>query len=55
MITGAAEQVATGLREALTATGADALNLRVHAPGLDPDEVTDQIRALRGVTRLLRS
>jgi alkanesulfonate monooxygenase SsuD/methylene tetrahydromethanopterin reductase-like flavin-dependent oxidoreductase (luciferase family) len=54
MITGTAEQIADQLRACLAATGADALNLRVHVPGLDPAQVTDQITALGDVVRLLR-
>jgi alkanesulfonate monooxygenase SsuD/methylene tetrahydromethanopterin reductase-like flavin-dependent oxidoreductase (luciferase family) len=53
MATGSAEEVATRLHDALATTGADALNLRVHAPGLDPGEVTEQIRALHEVRQLL--
>jgi alkanesulfonate monooxygenase SsuD/methylene tetrahydromethanopterin reductase-like flavin-dependent oxidoreductase (luciferase family) len=55
MICGDAEQIAEQLRTSLAATGADALNLRVHAPGLDPVEVSDQIAALRDVVDLLRA
>jgi alkanesulfonate monooxygenase SsuD/methylene tetrahydromethanopterin reductase-like flavin-dependent oxidoreductase (luciferase family) len=54
MVTGDAAAIAEGLKAALVATGADALNLRVHAPGLDPADVTDQIRALADVLTHLR-
>jgi alkanesulfonate monooxygenase SsuD/methylene tetrahydromethanopterin reductase-like flavin-dependent oxidoreductase (luciferase family) len=54
MITGTAGEVAERLHDSLTATGADALNLRVHAPGLDPGVVIDQIAALGDVVALLR-
>jgi alkanesulfonate monooxygenase SsuD/methylene tetrahydromethanopterin reductase-like flavin-dependent oxidoreductase (luciferase family) len=54
MITGTAEDIAERMRDSLAATGADALNLRVHAPGLDPAVVTDQIAALSEVVSLLR-
>jgi alkanesulfonate monooxygenase SsuD/methylene tetrahydromethanopterin reductase-like flavin-dependent oxidoreductase (luciferase family) len=55
MITGQPGEIAERLRQALADTGADALNIRVHAPGLDPGEVTDQIAALADVVGLLRS
>jgi alkanesulfonate monooxygenase SsuD/methylene tetrahydromethanopterin reductase-like flavin-dependent oxidoreductase (luciferase family) len=55
MITGAATEIAARLNDALEATGADALNLRVHAPGLDVGAVDDQIAALADVTAALRA
>jgi alkanesulfonate monooxygenase SsuD/methylene tetrahydromethanopterin reductase-like flavin-dependent oxidoreductase (luciferase family) len=55
MICGAADEITDQLRNSLVATGADALNLRVHAPGLDPAEVSDQIAALAEVVAMLRS
>jgi alkanesulfonate monooxygenase SsuD/methylene tetrahydromethanopterin reductase-like flavin-dependent oxidoreductase (luciferase family) len=55
MIAGQPAEIADRLRQSLTDTGADALNVRVHAPGLDPGEVTAQIAALADVVELLRS
>jgi hypothetical protein len=40
------DQVAGRLHEVLTVSGADALNLRVHLPGMAPDEVREQILRL---------
>jgi hypothetical protein len=42
------------LREALEVTGADALNLRVHVPGVEPATVDAQIAALAEVLSALR-
>jgi alkanesulfonate monooxygenase SsuD/methylene tetrahydromethanopterin reductase-like flavin-dependent oxidoreductase (luciferase family) len=55
MVTGGAGEIAEQLQEALTQTGADALNLRVHVPGLEASLVTDQIAALTDVVHLLKS
>jgi alkanesulfonate monooxygenase SsuD/methylene tetrahydromethanopterin reductase-like flavin-dependent oxidoreductase (luciferase family) len=55
MICGTAEAIADQLRDCLEVTAADALNLRVHVPGLDPAEVSDQIAALRDVLDLIRT
>jgi len=49
-----AESVAEGLLAAMEAAGADALNLRVHMPGLAPEAVRGQIEALGEVVTLLR-
>ena len=49
-----AETVAVGLFEAMTRAGADACNLRVHAPGISPDQVRTQIASLAGVVSRLR-
>ncbi len=46
MIVGAAADVARGLREVQTAAGADALNLRVHVPGVTPVAAREQIARL---------
>ena len=51
MITGNVDEIAAGLAAALAASGADALNLRVHAPGLDPAVVDEQIAALADVVK----
>ncbi len=49
-----AGSVAEGLLAAMRAAGADALNLRVHMPGLVPEAVRGQIEALADVVTLLR-
>ena len=41
-----------GLVDALDRAGADALNLRVHVPGVSPDGRTEQIAAPRPTTVL---
>lgn len=43
------------LSDLLAATGVDALNLRVHVPGVEPDAARHQIRALGEVAVALRS
>jgi alkanesulfonate monooxygenase SsuD/methylene tetrahydromethanopterin reductase-like flavin-dependent oxidoreductase (luciferase family) len=55
MICGSTEEIVGRLVAACGDTGADALNLRVHAPGLDPAVVSDQIAALSDVVRLVKS
>jgi hypothetical protein len=50
---GAPREVVAGLREALTATGADALNLRLHVPGVTPKEIEQQTEALAPVLEQL--
>jgi alkanesulfonate monooxygenase SsuD/methylene tetrahydromethanopterin reductase-like flavin-dependent oxidoreductase (luciferase family) len=49
MITGTAAAIADQLNDALLATGADALNLRIHAPGIDVATIDDQLAALGDV------
>ena len=49
MIAGDTAAIAEQLTAALGATGADALNLRIHAPGIDVATIDDQIDALRDV------
>ena len=49
-----AASVADQLRAAATEAGTDALNLRVHAPGVPPAAVRDQIERLGDVVALLR-
>jgi hypothetical protein len=39
-------EVAAGLVDAMERAGADALNLRVHVPGLAPEAAREQIAAL---------
>jgi alkanesulfonate monooxygenase SsuD/methylene tetrahydromethanopterin reductase-like flavin-dependent oxidoreductase (luciferase family) len=55
MICGTTDEIMTRLAAACADSGADALNLRVHAPGLDPAVVSDQIASLTDVVRLLKS
>ncbi len=50
-----ASSVADALVGVMTRGGADACNLRVHAPGIGPDQVRDQIAALAEVVALVRS
>ena len=40
------ESVVTGLLEAVDRAGADALNLRVHVPGVSPEAAREQIARL---------
>jgi alkanesulfonate monooxygenase SsuD/methylene tetrahydromethanopterin reductase-like flavin-dependent oxidoreductase (luciferase family) len=54
MVVGTPERIAERLAAAKAECGADALNLRVHAPGLGPAEVGDQISRLADVVALLR-
>jgi alkanesulfonate monooxygenase SsuD/methylene tetrahydromethanopterin reductase-like flavin-dependent oxidoreductase (luciferase family) len=42
------ERIAAALAEALRRTGADALNLRIHVPGVDPATALEQIARLGG-------
>ena len=46
LVSGAGASVAERLAADLTATGADALNLRIHVPGVDPRAARDQIQRL---------
>jgi alkanesulfonate monooxygenase SsuD/methylene tetrahydromethanopterin reductase-like flavin-dependent oxidoreductase (luciferase family) len=55
LIGGTAAQVAEELAAARAGAGADSLNVRVHVPGITPDEVGEQIDALTAVLSLLRS
>jgi len=55
LVTGAdATVVADALFEVMTRAGADACNLRLHAPGITPDQVRGQISALSQVVARLR-
>ncbi len=55
LITGStADEVAGQVAAAVTDAGADAVNLRVHAPGITPEAVGDQIGALADVVSALR-
>jgi alkanesulfonate monooxygenase SsuD/methylene tetrahydromethanopterin reductase-like flavin-dependent oxidoreductase (luciferase family) len=53
VIAGDVAGLAERLREALEVTGADALNLRVHVPGVEPATVDAQIAALAEVLSAL--
>jgi alkanesulfonate monooxygenase SsuD/methylene tetrahydromethanopterin reductase-like flavin-dependent oxidoreductase (luciferase family) len=53
ILRGDVDEVVAGLREALTATGADALNLRLHVPGVTPKEIEQQTEALAPVLEQL--
>ena len=55
IIGGDAGQVADGLLAVLAGTGADALNLRIHVPGVTPDEIAAQTDALGGVVARMRA
>jgi hypothetical protein len=56
VVASTAEAVAAGLLDALREAGADALNLRVHVPGVSVDAARDQILRLGDeVLPLLRS
>jgi len=49
-----ADVVADALCDVMTRAGADACNLRVHTPGVGPDQVRHQIAVLAGVVARLR-
>ena len=49
-----ARAVADGLLDVMVRAGADACNIRVHAPGISPDQVRAQIVALTEVVARLR-
>jgi alkanesulfonate monooxygenase SsuD/methylene tetrahydromethanopterin reductase-like flavin-dependent oxidoreductase (luciferase family) len=55
LISGNVDEVAERLDAVRRETGADSLNLRVHVPGIEPDEVESQIDALAVVLDRLRS
>jgi hypothetical protein len=55
LISGSAAQVAEELITARSVAGADALNLRVHVPGITADEVSQQIDALAPVIAAIKS
>jgi alkanesulfonate monooxygenase SsuD/methylene tetrahydromethanopterin reductase-like flavin-dependent oxidoreductase (luciferase family) len=54
LISGSTSEVADRLAAARDAAGADSLNVRVHVPGISPDEVDEQIDTLAEVLRLVR-
>ncbi len=53
LLTGSADTIAARLVEDLRATGADALNLRVHVPGITPAEARRHITGLGAVVARL--
>ncbi|MCP1470355.1 alkanesulfonate monooxygenase SsuD/methylene tetrahydromethanopterin reductase-like flavin-dependent oxidoreductase (luciferase family) [Sphingobium sp. OAS761] len=55
LINGTPDAIADQLAEAAHAVGADAINLRVHVPGVMPEEVEAQIDALAPMLPLLRA
>jgi hypothetical protein len=55
IINGDAGAVAEHLANVMAETSADALNLRVHVPGLSPAEVIEQIDQLAAVLNSLRA
>lgn len=55
ILRGDADEVVAGLRDALAATGADALNLRLHVPGVTPEEIAEQTEALAPVLEQLHA
>ncbi|MBV9485636.1 MAG: LLM class flavin-dependent oxidoreductase [Frankiaceae bacterium] len=54
LISGCAAAVADGLMAARAAAGADSMNIRIHVPGITPDEVSRQIDELAEVIALMR-
>jgi alkanesulfonate monooxygenase SsuD/methylene tetrahydromethanopterin reductase-like flavin-dependent oxidoreductase (luciferase family) len=55
LVNGSAEQIADRLAEAAALVGADAINLRIHVPGVQPAEIMDQIDALGPMVARLRT
>ena len=55
IVNGTAEDVAEQLAEAAYRVGADALNLRLHVPGVEPDEILAQLDALEPAIALVKS
>lgn len=55
VINGDADQVAERLAAAVQDVGADAINLRVQVPGVEPEEMMNQIEALGPVVARLKS
>jgi alkanesulfonate monooxygenase SsuD/methylene tetrahydromethanopterin reductase-like flavin-dependent oxidoreductase (luciferase family) len=54
IISGDADEVAEELADVIEQAGADALNLRVHIPGISPHVVVEQIERLEGVLPIVR-
>jgi alkanesulfonate monooxygenase SsuD/methylene tetrahydromethanopterin reductase-like flavin-dependent oxidoreductase (luciferase family) len=52
---GTPEQIAESLITDMKETGADSLNLRVHVPGVSPEEALGHIAGLEGVLKKLRA
>ncbi len=55
IINGTADAIADQLAEAAFAVGADAINLRIHVPGVQPDEIINQIDELGPMVSRLRT
>jgi alkanesulfonate monooxygenase SsuD/methylene tetrahydromethanopterin reductase-like flavin-dependent oxidoreductase (luciferase family) len=55
VITGTADDIADGLAQAALDVGADAINLRLHVPGVQPQEIMNQINALEPMIAKLRT
>lgn len=55
VINGSADEIAERLAEAAHAVGADAINLRIQVPGVQPDEMMRQIEALGPAIAKLRA
>jgi alkanesulfonate monooxygenase SsuD/methylene tetrahydromethanopterin reductase-like flavin-dependent oxidoreductase (luciferase family) len=53
-IEGSPAEIAERLQADMAATGADALNLRVHVPGVTPEEARDHIAGLAEVVAILK-
>ena len=47
--------MADALLDVMTRSGADACNLRLHAPGIAPDQVRGQITAMADVVARIRA
>jgi hypothetical protein len=54
LVNGSPEAIAEELAEAVQAVGADAINLRIHVPGIAPEEIYDQLDAVAAMIPLLR-
>ncbi len=48
------DELARRVADTVQAAGCDALNIRLHVPGITPDEVRDQLRALAAVVPTVR-
>ena len=55
IVNGTADEIADRLAEAAHAVGADAINLRIHVPGVQPEEIMDQINGLGPMVTRLRT
>jgi hypothetical protein len=55
VITGTPDDIADSLAQAALDVGADAINLRVQVPGVQPEEMMNQINALGPMLAKLRT